>query len=171
MKKDWHGLVKILEIQHIRDGKVIWEEKNLLNTLHIGGEMFMLTCAFDSSPGTYPPANYYFGLDNRGAITVDDLMTDIIDEPSGNGYLRQAVSSSNQFTIDIVSGVYRATSQIVTFSATGSGWGPVSNLFMATSVDGSGILLASNPLSNSITLTNGDAINMRMALALRDVPT
>jgi len=166
MKKDWHGLVKILEIQHVRDGKVIWEEKNLLNTLHIGGEMFMLTCAFDSSPGTYPPANYYFGLDNRAAITVDDLMTDIADEPSDNGYLRQAVSSSGQFTIDVVSGAYRATSQIVTFIATGSGWGPVSNLFMV----GNGILLASNPLSNTLTLTSGDAINMRMALALRDVP-
>ncbi|MGK3945760.1 hypothetical protein ABK046_46375, partial [Streptomyces caeruleatus] len=68
------------------------------------------------------------------------------------------------------SGFYRATSQIVTFIATGAGWGPVSNLFMATSADDSGILLASNPLSNSITLESGDAINMRMALALRDVP-
>lgn len=170
MKKDWHGLVKILEIQHVRDGKVIWEDKNLLNTLHIGGEMFLLSCAFDSSSG-YPPSNYYFGLDNRNEITVNDLITDISDEPSGSGYLRQAVSSTGQFTIDIVSGIYRATSQIVTFSATGSGWGPVSNLFMATSSDGSGILLASNQLSNPITLTSGDAINMRMALALRDVPT
>lgn len=167
MKKDWHGLVKILEIQHIRDGKVIWEEKNLHNTLHVGGELFILTCCFDND-GSLPPANYYFGLDNRSSVTADDLMTDLVDEPSTNGYLRAAVSSAGQFTVDVLSGVYRATSQIVTFSATGGGWGPVSNLFLATTTDDSGILIASTPLSNTITLTNGDAINMRMALALQD---
>lgn len=69
-----------------------------------------------------------------------------------------------------MSGVYRASGQIVTFSATGSGWGPVSNLFMATAADDSGILVASNPLSNTITLEGGDAFNVRMALALRDIP-
>lgn len=169
MKKDWHGLIKILEIQHIRNNKVIWEDKNLLNTLHIGGEMFILKCAFDSDVG-YPPANYFFGLDNRNSITVNDLMSDLLDEPSGNGYLRQSLSSSDQFNIDVLSGVYRATSQIVTFSANGLGWGPVSNFFMATSANNAGILLASNKLRNTITLINGDSVNMRLALALRDVP-
>ncbi len=168
MKKDWHGLVKILEIQHIRNGKVIWEDKNLLNTLHIGGEMFILNCCFDN-PGTFPPAFYYFGLDDRSTIDPDDLITDLVDEPNGNGYLRAAVASTGQFTVDILGGIYRATSQIVTFSATGTGWGPVKNLFMTTSADNSGILIASNPLSNTITLTNGDAVNMRMALALQNV--
>ena len=169
MKKDWHGLIKILEIQHVRNGEVIWEEKNLFNTLHVGGEMFLLSCAFDSNPGVFPPANYYFGLDNRPTITVDDLMTDIVDEPVGNGYLRQAVSSTGQFSIDVLGGVYRASGQVVTFSATGLGWGPVSNLFMASAADDSGTLIASNSLSNAITLSSGDAINMRMALALQDV--
>ena len=169
MRKDWHGLVKILEVQHVRNGEVIWEEKNLLNTLHVGGELFVLSCCFDND-GTLPPANYYFGLDNRAEISVDDLMTDIADEPADNGYLRAAVSSSGQFTVDILGGVYRATSQIVSFSATGSGWGPVSNLFLTTTSDDSGILIATSPLSNTITLSGGDAINMRMALALKDAP-
>lgn len=169
MNKDWHGLIKILEIQHIRNGNVIWEDKNILNTLHIGGEMFMLMCAFDSSPGIYPPTNYYFGLDARPSITVNDLITDLSNEPSGNGYLRQAVSSSGQFNVDILSGVYRASSQILTFNSTGAGWS-ASNLFMSTTADNSGILLASNKLSNSINLTSGDSINMRMALALKDLP-
>lgn len=169
MRKDWHGLVKILEVQHVRNGEVIWEDKNLLNTLHFGGELFVLTCCFDND-GTFPPANYYFGLDNRATISVDDLITDLSDEPVGNGYLRASVSSQGQFVVDILSGVYRATSQIVTFSASGSGWGPVKNLFLATTSDNSGILIATSPLSSPVTLTSGDAINMRMALALQDVP-
>lgn len=169
MRKDWHGLVKILEVQHVRNGEVIWEDKNLLNTLHFGGELFVLTCCFDND-GTFPPANYYFGLDNRATISTDDLITDLSDEPVGNGYLRAAVSSSGQFTVDILNGVYRATSQIVTFSASGSGWGPVKNLFLATTSNNDGILIATSPLSSPVTLTSGDAINMRMALALQDVP-
>jgi hypothetical protein len=170
MRKEWHGLMKILEIQHIRNGEVIWEQKNLLNTLHVGGELFILTCCFDND-GSLPPANYYFGLDNRAAISIDDLITDLSDEPDGNGYLRAAVASSGQFNVDVLSNVYRATSQIVTFSATVGGWGPVSTLFLATTSDNTGILIASSPLTNSISLTDGDAINMRMALALHDTPS
>jgi len=169
MRKDWHGLVKILEVQHVRNGEVIWEQKNLLNTLHVGGELFVLTCCFDND-GTLPPANYYFGLDNRATISTDDLMTDLSDEPVGNGYLRAAVASSGQFTVDILSGVYRATGQIVTFSASGGGWGPVSNLFLTTRSDNDGILIATSALSSAVTLTAGDAINMRMALSLQDIP-
>ena len=165
--KSWHGLVKILEVQHVRNGEVLWESKNLLNTLHVGGELFILTCCFDND-GTLPPANYYFGLDNRPTITADDLLTDLVNEPSGNGYLRAAVASNGQFTVDILSGVYRASSQIVTFSATSTGWGPVSNLFLATTSNNDGVLIASAPLSNTITLAGGDAVNMRMALALQD---
>lgn len=169
MRKDWHGLVKILEIQHVRDGKVIWEDKNLYNTLHVGGELFILTCCFDND-GTFPPAQYYFGLDNRATITTDDLISDVTDEPTANGYLRAAVNSAGQFSVDLANGVYRATSQIVTFSASGGSWGPVKNLFMATTSNDDGILIASSPLSASITVASGDSINMRMALALKDYP-
>lgn len=170
MRKDWRGLMKILEIQHVRNGEVIWEDKNLLNTLHVGGELFVLACCFDNDR-TLPPANYYFGLDDRAAISANDLMTDLSNEPVGNGYLRAAVSSNAQFTIDLLSGVYRASSQIVTFSATGGGWGPVKNLFLTTRSDNAGILIASSPLSSPLSLTSGDAINMRMALALHDTPS
>lgn len=165
---NWHGLVKILEIQHIRNNEVIWESKNIYNMLHNEGEKYVLDCCFNN-PGTFPPANYYFGLDNRNPITAADLIEDIVDEPVGSGYLRATVGSSGQFTVDVFGGVYRATGQIVTFSATGAGWGPVSSLFLTTKNDDTGILIASAPLSNTITMVGGDAINLRMALALRDV--
>lgn len=167
MRKDWHGLVKILEAQHIRNGKVIWEAKNLYNLLHAGGELFFLTCCFQND-GSFPPEQYYFGLDNRPTLDVADLMTDLVDEPVGNGYLRQAVSSTDGFSLDVSNNVYRAASQILTFSATTGGWGPVNTLFLTTAANDDGILLASAPLSNEISLDPGDSFNMRMSLSLRD---
>lgn len=167
MRKDWHGLMKIIEAQHIRDGKVIWEAKNLYNLLHAGGELFFLTCCFEND-GTFPPDQYYFGLDNRPSLSVDDMMTDLVDEPIGNGYLRQSVSSSSGFTIDIVNNVYRASSQIIVFSATTGSWGPATTLFLTTRSDNDGVLLASAPLSNEISLESGDSFSMRMSLSLKD---
>ena len=172
MKKNWHGLMKILEVQHIRNGEVIWEDKNLYNTLHVGGELFILSCCFDND-GTLPPPNYYFGLDNRSEITVDDLLTDLEDEPftnaSPNGYSRVPVSSSVEFTLDVVNGNYRAISQVLQFSAIGLGYGPVSKLFMSTTTDNTGILIATTQLSSAVTLAAGETLNMRMGLSLQDI--
>lgn len=167
MKKDWHGLLKILEIQHIRNNKVIWEDKNLYNTLHVGGENFILSACFDG--GTIP-SQYFFGLDARPVIATTDTFANLVGEPVANGYLRSAVSSTTGFTIEEVGGIYRASSQILTFTATGAGYGPVTNLFMTTTSDNSGALIASSYLSNSITFSGGDSLTMRMALALKDCP-
>ena len=165
--KNWHGLMKLLDIQHIRNGKVIWQQTNILNTFHSGGELFVLSCAFDND-GSLPPNYYYLGLDNRTEIQVDDILSDITGEPGGNGYLRAAVASNAAFSINLQSGIYTAYSPIVTFSATGSGYGPVSNLFLATTIDNSGILLASAQLSEPATFEASDSLNMRMRLALQD---
>lgn len=167
MNDNWRGLMKILDVQHVRNGEVLWEAKDLLNTLHSGGELYLLTCAFDND-GTFPCANYYLGLDDRNVVDYDDMISDLIDEPDGNGYLRSSISSAGQFNIDLVNGVYRATSEVLTFSATGDGYGTVSNLFLTTASDNSGILIATAPLSGAISLANGDAINIRFALSLRD---
>ena len=167
MNKNWHGLMKIVEIQHICNGEVVWEEKNILNTFHNGGELFVLSCCFDNG-GSLPPANYYLGLDNRSTVSADDMLSDLVDEPTSNGYLRASVSSSNAFVIDTISGVYNASGPIITFTATGSGYGPVSNLFLATTSDNTGILIATAVLSAPITFTNSSSVNMRMRLSLQD---
>jgi hypothetical protein len=167
MKKDWHGLLTILEISHIRDGKVIWQDKNLRNLFHTTGEEFMLKALFE---GLALPAAYYLGLDNRSAIDVADTMTDLVDEPSVNGYLRQSVDYDG-FTVSLNSGVNRALSPIVTFMASGGSWGPVRNLFLTNESDDSGYLIASVPLSASATLNPGDNITMRMGLSLQDCTT
>lgn len=164
--KNWHGIMKILEFKHIRNNEVIYKEENILNTFHVGGELYVLSCCFNNN-GDFPPDNYYIGLDNRSAIEIEDLITDISDEPVGNGYSRQAVSSNGGFEVEVVNGIYRATSEIVTFTATGSGWGPVKNIFMSTE-DSGGVLLATSLLSSTLTAIAGDSYVMRMAMTLKD---
>ena len=172
MKKDWTGLCKILSFQHIRNGEVIYEEKNIRNMFHVEGEAFMLKACFTTA-GNAPPAAYYFGLDSRVSPTLlDTLSTLTSQEPIGNGYVRSSVSSTgsgvNYFTIEEVDSVYRATVSILTFSGTLAGYGPVRNVFLATSSDNSGTLIATNSLSSPVTLSSGDAINIKMSLSLQD---
>lgn len=165
--KEWHGLMKIVDVQHVRDGKVIWGAKNLLNTFHLAGEQRILQYCFS---GQTVPSNFYVGLDARVTLAESDTIDDLLDEPTGDGYVRQAVAS-NGFTVEAVDNVYRASSPIVTFTASpSSSWGPVTNIFLADSTDDSGILFASAPLGQSVTVENGDSILMRIALALRDYP-
>lgn len=161
----WHGVLKIIEVEHIRDSKVIWSQKDLLNMLHIKGEEFLLTCCFNNN-GSYPPSDYFFGLDNRMVISKEDIMDDLVEEPVGNSYIRQSRSSNGGFTIETFNNGYRAVSNIMTFSAAGLGWGPVRNIFMATSPDTSGVLVSSVALSQEITLLSGDSVNLRMSLSL-----
>jgi hypothetical protein len=176
MRKDWHGLVKVLEIIH-RDaeGRVLWRDENLYNLLHSEGEDFLLRALFlgGNSPSTYIPASYYFGLDDRTVIGLNDTMVTVADgnEPTVNGYARQAVSSSGQFNIVTVSSVHQANSPILSFHASGGSWGPVHNLFLTDDAGYAGKLIASVPLSQSLTVNDGETISMRMGLALRDCPS
>ena len=169
MRKDWHGFIKVLEIQQIRNGKVIWEDKNLYNMLHSGGEQFFLQCLF-ANDGTLIPDSYYLGLDARDTLLVADTISNLIDEPTGNGYLRQALGSDGGWSVNQVSDVYRAIGNIIIFSANGGSWGPVDNLFLTNKIDNSGVLIASVLLSSQLTMNDGDSISMRMSLSLRDYP-
>jgi hypothetical protein len=172
-KKEWHGLMEILSVEHLRDGKVIYHEENIKNTLHYLGEAFLLQALFMGgySPNTFIPDNYYLGLDSRAIIAVSDTMTEVFAEPFVNGYSRQPVSSSNGFTLDVIAGVHRATSQIVSFPAVGGNWGPVSNIFLSDKPNNTGVLISSAKLSNPVTVLAGDSVNMRMALSLRFCPS
>jgi len=166
MNKNWHGLMTILEIEHTNsNGEVIWRDENLLNIFHTTGEEYLLKVAFD---GKLLPVYYYLGLDDRVELDVADQMTDIVDEPSVNGYLRQTVDAGG-WTVEVKNGVNRATSPIVTFNASGGGtWGPVRNLFLTNEIGGAGLLMASVALSAMATLSSGDNISMRISLALQD---
>lgn len=175
MKNNWNGLVKILQIWITNaQGEILWQDENLYNMFHLSGEEFLLKAAFVGGvTNTIIPSNYYLGLDNRTTIDADDTMetiTDVGEEPTSNGYSRVAVSSSGVFTVSLSGSHYRANSPIISFSATGGSYGPVKNLFLTTKNDNTGVLIASVALTQTITPTAGDTINMRLGLSLKDCP-
>jgi len=163
------SLVTINFIEHIRNNKVIWRAENIKNIIHLGGREFLVKTAF-SNNGNLVPSNYYLGLDSRDDLIEEDNLDSLLDEPSGSGYLRQSLSSSGTgFTITSTSGIYKALSNIVTFSASGLGWGPVKNMFLATTANNSGILISSLVLTSPVTTLAGDTISVQIALALQDI--
>jgi len=172
MSDNWHGLMRILEISWLRDGKIIYYDTDIANTLHFLGEQFCLAAIFTGgkNPNTVVPNNYYMGLDNRATINVQDTIQSLLNEPVGNGYSRQLLSSTTGFVIDVSQGVHRAVGNIITFSASGVGWGPVQNVFLTEKPDNTGTLISSAPLSTPVQTQPGDQINMRMAMSLRDCP-
>lgn len=167
MSRNWYGLTKIEFIQHVRDGKVLWEERNILNTLHSEGEWWLLKNCFNTET-VQIPSSYYFGLDNRDTISIGQTMASLVEEPIGGGYARVAVNSLNGFEVSMINGIYRAISPLLQFTSVGGGYGPVKNLFLTTSSGNSGKLISSNALSSAISPSAGDTINLRMSLQLRD---
>jgi len=143
-----------------RLGRILAEEV-LENMLHDEGEQFLCQVAFSEEQSV--PANYYVGLDNRGSLAEADNLAALSGEPSGNGYSRQAVASDNtDFTVSQESGDYQALTKTVTFTASGGSIGPVTKMFLATSSDGSGKLIASVALSQSRTLADGESLECSM---------
>ncbi len=140
--------------------------------LHILGEQFFLNALFQGGPtNLYIPAFYYLGLDNRPTLFAADTMSGLVGEPSANGYLRQPVSSTTDFTVELVNGVYRASSANVTFRALGGSWGPVQNIFITDRVDLTGTLIASANLGSPFSLSAGNTVSLRIGIALRDCPS
>lgn len=168
----WHGILKILEVKHLdSSGNVLWEDRNILNFLHQDGEEYMLRAAFTGGRvSTIIPDSYFLGLDNRQLIEADEQMSDLIGEPSSNGYERQSVSSSGDFSINFESDHFVATSPIVAFRATSGTWGPVSNLFLTDQSDNSGFLISTASLNTAIIVNAGDSVTMRIGMQLRDCP-
>lgn len=162
-------LLKIDSIEHNdSDGSILWSMKNILNTFHLDGELFLLSVAFNTAAEIEVPSSYYLGLDARDTLSEEDQMVDLTNEPTTNGYARQAVSSLNGFDVEINGGNYRAISGVVTFSASGGAWGPITNLFLCTTNTSSGYLISSAKLASSRTLLDGQSITMRFSLGLQN---
>lgn len=164
---DMH-LLRVDWIKHIRDGEILWEEKNLDNILHERGEEFMLRALFTggNNPNSLIPDEYFFGLDNRTTPAADDDFINILGEPSGLGYARQTVSSLGEITVAEVNGALRAITSIISFKAVNGTWGPVKNLFLTDRGDNNGYLIASVPATTAFTVIDGDSVTMRMSIGL-----
>jgi len=168
-KSNWHGIMKVFEIQHLsKENEVLWEEKQLFNILHTEGEQFILTALFVDN--TVIPTAYYLGLDNRPTLGVSDTMSSVITtEPVGNGYVRQPVLAQGEFVLGTATnGFSQVQTPILTFQASGGSWGPIINLFMTDQSDSSGSLISSIRLSTEISLNDGEKVTVRMGFGMRD---
>lgn len=161
------NLIKILKIEHLsKNGDVLWQNSHLLNVIHKQGCEFMSKALFNSSSVPIPDI-YYFGLDNRSSISFDDTMTTIADsdEPVFNGYARQTADpSGSDFNVFFADGFYQAESPIISFFASNGSWGPVNNLFLTNENGYGGYLISSVPLEQSLTMNDGELINLKMII-------
>lgn len=150
-----------------RNGRVLWEGLAMPNLLHDEGEQYILQTSFSEEQTV--PVNFFIGLDARVALAEADNLAALSGEPSTNGYAREAVPSTNVgFVVTQDAGDYQAKSQTVTFNATGGAWGPVDNMFLATSSDATGKLIASVALSAQRTLQDGDSLDVDITIKLAE---
>lgn len=152
-----------------KQGNLKWEESGIHNLLHDEGEQWMLEVAFSEAQSV--PVSFYIGLDNRASIAEGDVLPPA-NEPAGNGYARQAVNSdATDWTVSLDAGDYQAKSKIVTFTASGGpipAAGSVANMFLGTTSDNTGRLLASVALSIARTIANGDSLDTDITIKLSE---
>jgi len=164
-------------VQHVRDGKVIFEEQ-VDNILHDEGEQAILSAYFATGLAGFgaPPASLYLGLDNRTTLAEANTLTNLSGEPVGTGYARKALStagtgvSGQDFYINQPATYYQADSKIVTFQNTGAtAWTAVKNLFLCTVLSGTaGKLICSLALSAERILRPQDSLNASLYIGLSE---
>lgn len=159
-------LIKVDEVQHIRNNKILWEQKNIDNIFHTEGHYFLLNVAFRTASGIEVPSSYYIGLDNRTNLQASDTLSSLSAEPTQNAYVRQAVSSLNGFSVSLSNSDYRAITNVMTFSASGGSWGPVRNVFLTNTSGSSGYLISSVAFNSTRTVLDGESLTLRISVAL-----
>ncbi len=132
--------------------------------LHTDGLQFILEVTFTEEQSV--PANFYIGLATDASLAETASLGDQT-EVSGTGYARQAVASDN---VDITSAAtgtndYKVTTKTVTFTAGGT-WTGANTVFLATTVNDTGVLIASAPLSETRTLEDTDTLTIAIQIDL-----
>lgn len=166
----WPRFMRVVYLKHYSNNKLVSECYDMSNMLHISGQHFLLSACFNTIVQAIP-SSYYIGLDNRTLIQLSDNMVNLVGEPSGYGYGRQPVSSVTGWTITNYTLGVSATSPVVSFTASGGSYGPISNIFLTTKLDNTGSLIATAPVGGSRMINNNDIITMQLAVSLVDDPT
>lgn len=153
-----------------RPRDVVWEQLRAPNIWHDEGEQWMVNVCFTEDVGLPVPANFYLGLDNRGSLAEADVLTDLVSEPSTNGYARQAIASdTTDWTDTQDSGDWQVASTTETFNASGGSWGPVQAMFLCdVSTGTAGDLYCSLALSASRTLQDGDSLQADITIKISE---
>lgn len=132
--------------------------------LHTEGLQHLLEVVFSGEQNVQ--ANFYIGLATDASLAEDAALSDIT-EVSGTGYAREVVASDNiDFTsASVGTNDRKVTTKTVTFTAGGT-WTGAKTVFLATSNDSSGKLIASIPLSQTRILNDGDTLDLAIAMYL-----
>lgn len=143
--------------------KIKFYQENIKNIIHQDGQKYMLNALFKNGE---IPNYYYAGLDNRSLLNFTDKMSSIVGEPlmtTGNNYKRAKIDSWEEPSL--LNNLYVIKSGYLKFYANSVAWGPVSNIYLATSSLG-GTLISSAKLSAPLSLSVGDYITMIINLSL-----
>ena len=132
--------------------------------LHTEGLQYLLEVAFSEEQSV--PANFYIGLATDATASEDDSLSDLT-EVTGTGYARQTVASNSTDITSASAGTAdrKITIKEVTFTATGT-WDGAKTVFFATIVNDTGKLIASSPLSTTLTLNNNDTLKLALEITL-----
>jgi len=132
--------------------------------VHQEGLQFILEVAFSEEQSV--PANFYIGLCTDASLAETASLGDQT-EVSGTGYARQAVASTAVGFVSASTGTNdrKVTTVEVTFTAGGT-WTGAKTAFLATTIDDTGVLIASEQLSATITLVDTGTLSFTMALTL-----
>lgn len=161
-------LFKVLNIKLWRGNRVMWERHNLKNILHTAAQQYALRCLFNTTEASVP-SFYYAGLDNRVSPAASDVLSELDTEPATFGYQRVAISSADGFVVSLNDGgLYQATTGVITFNGTGGTWGPVQNVFLATTADNTGVLISTIALDGPHFVGNGEKLTMQFGVSLGD---
>lgn len=135
---------------------------------HKVGKRYLLECAI--SEVQTAPANFYVGLCTDSDPAADATLGDLT-ELASSGYARQAIpSSAAGFTSSDPGGddwKLEATAENFANSS-GFPWTAANSWFLATTVDDTGVLLASGPLDGA-PLTIADGSDHDITITLRSV--
>jgi hypothetical protein len=132
-----------------------WVEEGY-NTLTTEGAKSILDTFFKDD--TSAPTEFYIRLCNDSLVISDTLAT-IQNEPTSTfGYAAQLVerSSTGWPTEVLTSGSWQLTTKEVSFTASGGDIGPINTVYIATTLDNTGILVAFRALSLTRTILDGD---------------
>jgi len=131
---------------------------------HTEGLQWLLEVAFSEEQSV--PANFYCGLCTDASLAETASLGDQTDV-TGTGMARQAVASTAVGCVSASAGTNdrKITTIEVTFTAGGT-WTGAKTAFLATTADDTGVLIASEQLSGTITLVDNGTLKHQFELTV-----
>lgn len=116
------------------------------------------------------PTNYYVGLATDASLAKTAVLGSQTELAASNGYTRQTIAASGVGLVSASDGGdgRKLTSATVTFTASGGDWSQALTLFVATTSDDSGKLIASGPINGGVgtTVTDGHTYSAEVVITL-----